>query len=89
VRIIVTVNDEGYKDVQAVANELTARGMTVERVLPLGGAITGSAPDEKVADLKTVPGVKHVQEEQRRHTQSIHPAANEPSGKPPFEFQKD
>jgi hypothetical protein len=61
--VIVTVADEQLKDIHDVADQLKAKGMSVERVLPVTGVISGSTAPSKVAALKKVTGVMSVEEE--------------------------
>jgi hypothetical protein len=61
--LIVTVSDEKLKDIKEVANHLAAKGMRVERVLPVTGVISGSAASSKLSALKKVDGVTSVEEE--------------------------
>jgi hypothetical protein len=61
--VIVTVNDAALKDIQTVANQLTAKGMQVDQVLPVTGVISGSCPVGKEAALKAVEGVHSVEDE--------------------------
>jgi hypothetical protein len=52
--IIVTISDDGLKDIQ---------GMRVSRVLPVTGVICGSSPSGKMPALRKVTGVSSVEEE--------------------------
>ena len=61
--IIVTVADEAIDKIDELAEKLTAKGMTVDRVMPITGVISGSAPSSKLASLKKVAGVLSVEEE--------------------------
>lgn len=56
-QIVVTLSDEGVQDIDRVAKDLTAKGMTIDRVLRLTGTITGSSASAAVASLKEVKGV--------------------------------
>jgi hypothetical protein len=61
--IIVTVNDERLPEIDKVADDLASRGMKVERVMPGTGVISGSYPQESLAELGGVDGVLSVEEE--------------------------
>jgi hypothetical protein len=61
--IIVTVADEALKNINELADELAAKGMKVDRVLPISGVISGSAPSQKLSSLKKVAGVSSVEKE--------------------------
>ena len=61
--IIVTITDDGLKDIQKIARALKAKGMTVSRVMPVTGVIAGSSPSGKLSALKKVAGVSSVEEE--------------------------
>jgi hypothetical protein len=58
--IIVTVSDDGMKDIDAIADRLSAKGMTVSRVLSGTGVITGSSAPATLASLKKIDGVLSV-----------------------------
>lgn len=61
--IIVTVADDALKNINELVTELTARGMKVNRVLPITGIISGSCASAKMYDLENVDGVTSVEEE--------------------------
>ena len=61
--VIVTVTDERLNDIKEVADQLVARGMRVERVLPVTGVISGSVASFQLAALREVDGVTSVEEE--------------------------
>ena len=61
--IIVTVADEALNNINELADELAAKGMKVDRVMPLTGVISGSAPSQKLSSLKKVAGVSSVEKE--------------------------
>lgn len=61
--VVVTVDDASLKDIHTVANRLVAHGMTIDRVMPLTGVITGTYARGKMSLLKTVSGVNSVEEE--------------------------
>ena len=52
--VIVTVSDERLNDIKEVADQLVARGMRVERVLPVTGVISGSVASFQLAALREV-----------------------------------
>lgn len=62
-RIIVTVTDEALDRIEAVAEELAAKGMKIARVLPVTGVISGSCPPGKKEELEAVSGVHRVEDE--------------------------
>ncbi len=61
--VIVTVADDALASIQAVAEKLAAKGMKVDRVLPVTGVISGSCLATKKAALRAVPGVHSVEDE--------------------------
>ena len=61
--IIVTVADEALKNINELADELAAKGMKVDRVMPITGVISGSVPSQKLSSLKKVAGVSSVEKE--------------------------
>jgi hypothetical protein len=61
--IVVTVTDQALANIRAVADQLAAKGMQVNQVLPMTGVITGSCPKGKQAALHAVTGVHSVEEE--------------------------
>jgi hypothetical protein len=61
--IIVTVADEALGQIQSLANHLAGHGMTVKRVMPMTGVISGSVAASKFESLRGVPGVSSVEEE--------------------------
>lgn len=58
--IVVTLHRAALPDIRQVAEQLAARGMEVERVLPLTGVITGSCSEAGRPALASVPGVAAV-----------------------------
>ena len=59
--ITVTVDDAHLGSIATVARELAANGMTVDRILPAAGCITGSVPAAaKASALRSVSGVSSV-----------------------------
>jgi hypothetical protein len=61
--IIVTVADDALKNINELAAQLTAKGMKVDRVLPITGIISGSCASTKMGELENVDGVTSVEEE--------------------------
>lgn len=61
--IIVTISDEKLPDIQQVAEQLSARGMKVDNVMPITGVISGSCSSNTISDLEGVDGVMSVEEE--------------------------
>ena len=63
--IIVTVSDDGMKNIKKIAANLTAKGMSIKRVMPMTGTITGSSKSKKSLEaLRKVKGVASVEEDQ-------------------------
>jgi hypothetical protein len=62
-RIIVTVADDALNNIQQLADKLTAKGMKVERVMPVTGVISGSVAPDKIPALEREAGVLGVEEE--------------------------
>lgn len=61
--VIVTVADDALVEIQSLADRLKVHGMTVKRVMPVTGVITGSVAASKVGTLRGVSGVGSVEEE--------------------------
>jgi hypothetical protein len=61
--IIVTVGDEALAKIHELAAELSAKGMSVDQVMPVMGVISGSAEPKKLAQLRKIKGVMGVEEE--------------------------
>lgn len=61
--IIVTVSDDALPNIRQLADDLGAKGLKVERVLPVTGVITGSCAASKIPALGEVEGVLSVEEE--------------------------
>ena len=61
--VIVTVSEGMLKNIHEVADQLTAKGMKVDRVMPVMGVISGSSPLSEMPNLKTIEGVASVEEE--------------------------
>lgn len=61
--VIVTVSDDAISEIQSLASRLRDQGMTVKRVLPITGVISGSVTASKLGTLRRVSGVTSVEEE--------------------------
>ncbi len=61
--VIITVTDDMLDKIDEVANQLSAKGMKVDRVMPITGVIAGSSAAGKLSALKDVDGVMSVEEE--------------------------
>lgn len=61
--VVVTVADDALDSIQDVARRLTAKGLKVERVLPVTGVISGSCASNCVSSLRRVEGVLSVEDE--------------------------
>ena len=59
VKVVATIkNADDLDQLHKLAEKLGDEGMTIDRVLPLSGAITGSCPVDQIAALNTkVPAV--------------------------------
>lgn len=54
VPVIATVmDDSALKDIEKLATELRAKGMTVEQVMPLSGTIAGSCAVEAIPEINS------------------------------------
>jgi len=62
-KIIVTIDEQHLANIQTVATNLQAVGMTIDNILSISGIITGSAPRSLIPSLKAVPGVLDVEED--------------------------
>src|SRR5262245_48925604 len=65
--VVVTGTDEGVEDIQNIAQKLSAKGMKVDKVMPITGVITGSLDSGSRAALKAVEGVHSVEDELEVH----------------------
>jgi hypothetical protein len=65
--IIVTVADDALDNIQQLADKLTARGMKVERVMPVTGVISGSCAPSAIPVLEKEAGVMSIEEEVKAH----------------------
>jgi hypothetical protein len=61
--VIVTVSGRMLKNIHQLAEQLGAKGMKVNRVMPVLGVISGTLPSSKMSTLRTVDGVESVEEE--------------------------
>ena len=61
--VIVTVADDALGEIQSLAKRLRDRGMTIKRVMPVTGVISGSVEASKLGTLRGVSGVSSVEEE--------------------------
>lgn len=61
--IIVTVADDALKNIDELAAKLAAKGMRVDRIMPITGIISGSCPSTRMGELENVDGVTSVEEE--------------------------
>ena len=61
--IIVTVGDDALNNIHQLADQLAAKGMKVDRVMPVTGVIAGSCAATKMPALEKVDGVISVEEE--------------------------
>jgi len=65
--VIVTVADNALSDIHNLAKRLASCGMTVRRVLPTTGVISGSVSASRVSELRSESGVESVEEELRAY----------------------
>lgn len=63
-RITVTISEADVERCAAIAEQLAAAGMTVERVLPALAMVTGTIASERRATLEAIDGVAAVTAEQ-------------------------
>lgn len=63
--VVITIDDGSLDKIDAVAKQLTAKGLKISDVMPLTGVITGSVAGESVARLESVPGVASVEDDQQ------------------------
>ncbi len=61
--IIVTVSDDALQNIHQIAAKLGAKGMKVDRILPVTGVIAGSSPPSKMPALQKIEGILSVEEE--------------------------
>jgi hypothetical protein len=61
--VIVTVSDAALPNIHQLADKLGARGLKVNRVMPVTGVITGSCTKSKVPALGQIEGVLSIEEE--------------------------
>ncbi len=58
--VTVMVDDAHLPSIRSVADQLTQRGMQVDRVLAMAGCITGSIESGAESRLRAIPGVASV-----------------------------
>lgn len=63
--VVVTIADGSLGNIDAVARQLTAKGLKITDVMPLTGVITGKVAGDSVARLEAVPGVTSVEDDQQ------------------------
>ena len=61
--VSVTVADSHLPEIHKLADSLRSKGMTVERVLPVMGVISGYCSADCLSDLESVAGVASVNRE--------------------------
>ena len=65
--VVVTVADAAVGNIQQLADKLTAKGMKVDRVMPITGVVAGSVDPAKVPGLREVDGVLGIEDELMVH----------------------
>ncbi|MEO1310693.1 MAG: hypothetical protein AAFV51_06940 [Pseudomonadota bacterium] len=63
VKVLISLNDDGAADVEAVARQVATSGVAVEDVMRLAGVIAGAAPLSLLPALRRIHGVEEVREE--------------------------
>jgi hypothetical protein len=63
--LIVAVENEYGKRLGEVAAQLRSLGMSIHEEMPALGAITGSIDEERVAEVRKLPGVASASETRR------------------------
>lgn len=61
--IVVTVADSALKDIKGLAERLTQKGLSVDRVMAITGVITGTCDPKRMKGLEGIQGVASVEEE--------------------------
>jgi hypothetical protein len=61
VRVSVSVDDSHLGRLDEVSRAAEAVGMTVRRLEPAIGVLTGSIAEDRIDRLRTVAGVEHVE----------------------------
>jgi len=61
--LIVTLTDKGLGHIQQVADQLSEKGLQVNRVLPITGVISGTTSANNLAAFKGIDGVMDVEVE--------------------------
>ncbi len=62
-KLVVLLDRDKKSAIDSVADELSKAGLKVERKMTTTGIISGSAAEEKVAELRKVKGVRELREE--------------------------
>jgi hypothetical protein len=60
-RLIVTVDENPPESLEAVAGQIRDAGFDVDTILSSIGVITGSASDDQIPAIRSVPGVAAVE----------------------------
>jgi hypothetical protein len=63
VNVLVTVADSHRAELDAVAESLSAAGMSVAQKFKLGGVIAGEVPRHRLGAIRKCEGVSSVEEE--------------------------
>jgi hypothetical protein len=61
--IVVTIDDAHLDAIHQVAERLGERGMTVERILPITGVVSGTCGPERMEALRDVDGVSAIEDD--------------------------
>ena len=61
VSVLISVEDAHVDRIREVAEDLKTHGLTVERVMPITGTVTGSADTSALTQLERVTGVQAVE----------------------------
>lgn len=62
-RVIVTIDDANFVDIDSVASNLQVSGMQVLEVLHSSGIIIGLIPSASISKLRSVNGVLDVEQD--------------------------
>ncbi|MBW4619202.1 MAG: hypothetical protein KME17_07560 [Cyanosarcina radialis HA8281-LM2] len=57
------MTDDQLENIDRVADRLAAKGLKVERVLPMTGVIVGTSTPKQISALEQIDGVMSVEEE--------------------------
>jgi len=63
--LIVTIDDEGIKRIEAVVADLEALGFVVDQVLEMSGVVVGRYPGA-LGQLEKVPGILSAEPSERK-----------------------